>query len=432
MKLIKIILKRWVSMRLSYSMILGITIGWLVYTMLVSRYYQKLEYEIEKAPVLQNLFKEDPSMLGLFETFVTVESQTSFSSMISESRIQVLSWRLLMDMGVIELDKSVTDVGFHVSNEVINPLFQKSKTNLKETPGVVLYAQMMLALGGYDSEKNIGGLEKITARVLANSPNAYDAYISGINKRETVQNSLRNTKGTQRFLAFALPRELEEIPIIGKLVEKVWGQKASINQLIGATMSHLQVSEKFNELDKQAEGKKLPLLEEKRQVEEFARKILIEVNNNVNVSKARNWVLVYQGPMQLLMIITLFISISLLLTEFSNRILIEDKNLTEAQLCSRKQLRKTREWMFGVLPLFGFIGTILGLMQALGDAYKIPLAQGGSSTAIAISEITSQLGIAFTTTLMAFTISIILGLLKLIVHQYNVTKLKMKLAPNHG
>jgi len=57
-------------------------------------------------------------------------------------------------------------------------------------------------------------------------------------------------------------------------------------------------------------------------------------------------------------------------------------------------------------------------MEALGDAYKIPLAQGSSSTAIAISEITGQLGIAFTTTLMAFTMAILLGLLELFVDNF--------------
>lgn len=391
------------KLRLKHNILMGVITGWIVYICLISYSYKKLESRIEHSLVFQELFKEDPAMLGLLETYNLMENQERFAQMVSQSRIRVLSWRMLMNMGVLESDKTVNDVGYMISIKVISSILCETCeiNNLIDKPGVEYYSEMLQSLGNTDEQVYVGGLEKVVSKVLANSPGAYESYLKGINDEQRVGESLGNVGFFRKFFAYALPREIGF---------SLWGHKASINELIGLTMSHLEVSVLFDELDRVGTDNSQSIQEEKRQVEEFARRILIATNNSQGVTNAREWVMIFQGPMQLIMIITFFICLSLLATKLSRKILDGTYDINKQE--------GARDWMFKTLPIFGFIGTILGLMEALGDAYKIPLAQGSSSTAIAISEITGQLGIAFTTTLMAFTMAILLGLLELVVENF--------------
>ena len=80
-----------------------------------------------------------------------------------------------------------------------------------------------------------------------------------------------------------------------------------------------------------------------------------------------------------------------------------------------EEVRQDLESRYGMLkyfawavPSIGFIGTVIGIGNALGSAHNV-IGQGGSfETKGAVQAITGQLGVAFDTTLVALVLSILL------------------------
>lgn len=83
------------------------------------------------------------------------------------------------------------------------------------------------------------------------------------------------------------------------------------------------------------------------------------------------------------------------------------RQLTEAVEDSR--------WLFGwclsALPAIGFLGTVRGILNALGDADAVSSAQDKAAQAIAIGNVSGSLSLAFSTTLIALVAVLILSLL---------------------
>jgi hypothetical protein len=67
------------------------------------------------------------------------------------------------------------------------------------------------------------------------------------------------------------------------------------------------------------------------------------------------------------------------------------------------------------LPTIGFIGTVIGISLALNDADKVALAKGALEQGSAIDAVTSLLGVAFDTTLLALIASALILLLVSVV-----------------
>ena len=65
------------------------------------------------------------------------------------------------------------------------------------------------------------------------------------------------------------------------------------------------------------------------------------------------------------------------------------------------------------VPSVGFIGTVIGIGDALGGAHNVIGQEGSFETKGAVQQITGQLGVAFDTTLIALVLSI---LLVMIIH----------------
>ena len=80
-------------------------------------------------------------------------------------------------------------------------------------------------------------------------------------------------------------------------------------------------------------------------------------------------------------------------------------------------------WIFSSLTAIGFIGTIRGLSNALSDADIIFRSGSGLDQAISISSITGVLGVAFSTTLIALALTLLLSLAKLAIDPANELEL---------
>lgn len=68
-------------------------------------------------------------------------------------------------------------------------------------------------------------------------------------------------------------------------------------------------------------------------------------------------------------------------------------------------------WSAAALPSIGFIGTVRGLLLALGNADSIVRATNALGQAAAITNVATQLSLAFTTTLVALLLGLIISLL---------------------
>jgi biopolymer transport protein ExbB/TolQ len=65
----------------------------------------------------------------------------------------------------------------------------------------------------------------------------------------------------------------------------------------------------------------------------------------------------------------------------------------------------------GLIPMFGFIGTVLGIMEALGRSDVIVRASSVTDQAAAVLDVAGALGLAFGTTAIALALGIVLRLL---------------------
>ena len=69
------------------------------------------------------------------------------------------------------------------------------------------------------------------------------------------------------------------------------------------------------------------------------------------------------------------------------------------------------QWGIATIPAFGFIGTVRGILEALSKTGDVVWAANRLERASAIGELAGELGLAFSTTLMALLMGVAVGLL---------------------
>ncbi|MEM9680844.1 MAG: MotA/TolQ/ExbB proton channel family protein, partial [Bacteroidota bacterium] len=202
------------------------------------------------------------------------------------------------------------------------------------------------------------------------------------------------------FVPFFLPVQVGNQPSADKIMDRLFGQYSISNHFVPLT-------EAANNVQNNNGIKYLEPYDEYHQTKELFNRLFLNLLNEERVAITRDWIMVFKGPMQLAMFMLFFVAIYLkfLPPSFLNK----STNVKEIV----KRRLDVFDFCEETLPIFGFIGTIMGLMSALGDAYKIPVATGSTNSALAISSITTTLSVAFTTTLMAFTLKVILDLIKI-------------------
>jgi hypothetical protein len=72
-------------------------------------------------------------------------------------------------------------------------------------------------------------------------------------------------------------------------------------------------------------------------------------------------------------------------------------------------------WLITVVPMLGFIGTLVGMMMAMGNAGLVVAAQGTAELRRAMDTLSIYLGTAFDTTLVALLLSMLLERLRGVV-----------------
>ncbi len=83
-----------------------------------------------------------------------------------------------------------------------------------------------------------------------------------------------------------------------------------------------------------------------------------------------------------------------------------DQQLSEAKTYLNQVVNGSVDYVLWALPSVGFIGTVVGISLALGDADSVVTAKGAAEQSEAINQVTSLLSVAFDTTLIALVCSL--------------------------
>ena len=451
---------------LSFCGIFGWLLGKCVYATLVENAYDDLVIAIRNAEIIEPLFAEDPAILHLIYEFkekpLDQALNNRYLSIINDR--DLLVWRLLRLHGIIQKNDGINK-GSIIVRSSLEPIFNDEFQNVVSKSGIDFLVQILEEAGrkfNNDSYRDhtINNIKELIVNVLAETPYSFETYLTNLVQVDSSNFIKEDTR-------FGKPRQSNS---------EYWGKSATINDLLALLFSNFSISGSFDQLDArtsieiQGSSKFVGQdnVEEYRQLTQFVTKVLILINNDPEVSRARNWLSVVEGIMQLLMIVVFVICFLLVIVLFANAFLYrclkywlskkksendlasigssssqEDQNVPPDTSKSKRYLesiensdvvqgifkftiteeyylKRTFRWGTSTLPIFGFIGTILGLMAALRDAYKIPLAANETTSALAIADITNTLSIAFTTTLMAFVLNVVLSLIALILLRKDV------------
>ncbi|WP_163930692.1 MotA/TolQ/ExbB proton channel family protein [Paraferrimonas sp. SM1919] len=96
----------------------------------------------------------------------------------------------------------------------------------------------------------------------------------------------------------------------------------------------------------------------------------------------------------------------------ANQILNSNIELMQHELDLKYNLLKYWLWL---LPTLGFIGTVIGVANALAQGAKMPVVSDSSAMQMWLANITDELSLAFNTTLLALVLAAIMMLLLHIV-----------------
>lgn len=352
----------------------GILTGWMIYFITVLISQSMLENRINEVRVFYKLFQDDPSLSATVKHKVDLENFGTFT----ENNSGFMSWRILQNLNIISKQDRLKQASEYCITSMNSILNRSSVEELSGMTGIELIYEILSIQGKKEnSPEQKAKIMEYLGSSIAGSPMAYEQY------RHHIQTDKELGAGFKKFLAYLIPPEISS---------PFW-QEERLNDILSLSYTHLGVSKEIGELD----PNNLEQFAAYNQFNDMMLKLMIMVYNDDEVIAARDRLMVFKGLVQWLILMTFFVALFLVIfqdftTEANDRLL---------------DLLKT------MLPTLGFIGTILGLMRSLGDAYKIPIASGDANTSLAISEITTSLSVAFSTTLLAFVLLIIVDVIRI-------------------
>lgn len=388
-----------IKLHLLIPVLLGVIIGWSLYGFINYRMHQWHHDALSNVKAQHILIDEnDVALHSLF--FLEKDNEGL--------QLDDMTYRISKSFGLIQKDDEYADIastvraGFKGNETLIT-----SRDDLMQESAASLVTNFLSAMGavpeyqkGHETEA-----EEILIRLIGRLPSSLNNYNKVLN--DTTYEGIKH-KGY--FLSYFNPFIPTETISNQDILQRLMTQY----RLTDSFLPVYDVTRKQSTGQASAEDQKLLPEFEYEQSKEFLNRLLFNWLTAHHVTYTRDWVMVFRGPLQLLMFMLFFTAITILFFPVG-KLVGKGKSLSEEE---KAEMEEQRSEIFifceETMPVLGFIGTILGLMLALGDAYKIPIATAGTGSALAISAITNTLAMAFTTTLMAFVLKIILDLIKLI------------------
>lgn len=365
-----------------FSVVGGILLGWIVYFTLVSNAYNSLSDQIQHTKIVGKIVERDPALYGLLMD----NSPTDEEDLI---------WRILNDLGVITSGKAIEEIGPGVKEPLRN-VVRHSSQNLLD----VNFIDLIIQTTGFDKNNqpvngNNTNLKKIVADCLSRKP----ASLSILNGYQKNSDASDDPGFMKTIFPYFIPRGISP---------SSWGGEINPNIILTSIYRKNDIQNTFKNVhDKADSTSQVEAYENYRQLRDFHQRLFMSINDEPLVLEAKNWVFYVEGPEQLVM----FILTSMALFMLVQRLLALWEIGVFAGLDSNKtkSWKKWYKWIIVTLPLFGFIGTKRGLSEALSQSDAIIRAGTEINQAMTMSNITYALGIAFTTTLVALVLGILLN-----------------------
>ncbi len=363
------------------AILLGVLTGWIFYMIMVSISQGILESKIKSVKIFDKLFNNDPALFAAVKH--SIESGT-YSEVKHEkygsTNYNIMTWRIAQNLEIISQDDRPDQLSDFINHSLGSIVENKSINEVRELTGLQLVYEILSRTGKKHQQDSVN-LEVTVdylAACMAGTPMALREYVYHI--------QFNGNLGVffSKLWAYLIPPEISS---------GTWSE-TTMNEITSLAYKHIGVADEFQNID--VRDGKLERIVAYQQYNDLILKLLIMVYNDEAVVGARDRLMVFKGLVQCLILMTFFVTLFVVLF----------LNITDKKVARALDLLKT------MLPTLGFIGTILGLMRSLGDAYKIPIASGNANTSLAISEITSSLSIAFTTTLLAFVLLIIIDIVR--------------------
>ena len=368
--------------------VIGVISGWFVYgtvNLFMYQYHFKALSEVKANEII--IDDED----------VALKAMLNFNNLNTEGLTQIedFTYRVSKSAGLIRADDTYNEIaglikkGFKANKDIL-----LSRDRLTELNASSIVISLISKMGASPDSAIINSdkAEAALIRLVGRFPSSLKNYDTAL-KESTYDNVKNEGYALHYFNPFVGNNDITNHGIIERLLAqyRLSEKFVPINSVEGSLV--------LDQIDESLEVE-----EEYKQTKELVNKIIFNWQTSNKVSYTRDWIMVFRGPMQWLMFMLFFTAIYILflpLKPFSDSQIFEEQRSEVFIFCEE------------TMPILGFIGTIMGLMLALSDAYKIPIASPGTGSALAISSITNTLAMAFTTTLMAFTLKIVLDLIKL-------------------
>jgi hypothetical protein len=365
--------------------VLGVVLGVVIHVVAISIAYYSLKSDIAESRFADVIFRQDPSIGELYFT--------ASNHYISRRNLgSSLPWRIFVNLGILEWNTDTADVSSVLSNAL-----QDEKTTIRSITTI----RHLIRMAGHLGNSNNGPeyedrLANLIAANLANGPKSYETYRDAV-ASDNLANGIPDY--SENKFSFLAPRQI--LPLL-------WGEKANQSDVINLLFLHTGIAEKFDALPGGKQDNHLTPAESYRQIEEYFQRMMISINDDPNVRSSKNWLTILEGPEQFFMYIVFSIGLMLLLQNaqyLNQKIQLLDDRAKFSVIFYR--------WVQIALPSLGFIGTKRGLSEALGKADTIVRASTQVNQALAVTNVSETMGIAFTSTLVGLILLLILLVLEL-------------------
>lgn len=382
------IIKKYLNLTLIIPVLVGVGTGWFIYGAInfqMHQWHYKALTNVKASDVI--IDGDDVALRSMLGYGANSDGMT---------QIEDMTYRVSKSFGLINPDDDQDKIaalvkkGFNGNKELL-----LSSEKLNDTNAPQLIIRMLSEMGAEPGFKNNkeSDAEASLVRLIGKLPQSLLNY-----DRVLQDSSYENANNSGYFFSYFNP-----------FIPSPDFTNQDVTQRL---LKQYRLSEHFIPINKLSGTSKLNVagsLEaevEYEQTKELLNRLIFNWLTASEVSYTKDWIMVFRGPMQLLMFILFFTAIFILFLPVEKYVEPSTDDFEE---------QRSEVFIFceETMPVLGFIGTIMGLMLALGDAYKIPIASAGTGSALAISSITNTLAMAFTTTLMAFILKIILDLIKL-------------------
>jgi hypothetical protein len=376
----------------------GILLGFIIHGVLVITAYYSLKSKIRESEFGSIIFKDDPSIGVMFSLKDENHNPNTDRNLDAN-----LIWRLLVNLNVLDWNTTEDDVSIKLRKALENQLAGDISSNTPTINHLIKVAQNLGSKA--DSKEYEENLQNLIAACLANGPNAYSNYENAVKTQSSSYSYSENP------LAFLLPRQLNPW---------LWGNKCNQENVVNLLFLHTRIASDFDELPKAGNGvtqkEQLEPTQVYRQINEYFQRIFISVHDDHEVIAAKNWFTIVEGPEQFFMYIVFSIGIMVLLMhhqQIRSSITLQEKAKKFSLIFYR--------WIQIALPSLGFIGTKRGLSEALGRADSIVRAGSQINQAIAVSNVSETMGVAFTSTLVGLILLMILMIFELYLKYQETT-----------